>query len=106
MKIRVENGKPVVGKSGRSYFSFWIRISDGMFTHSESGWKYFPDTQTVSAPSVMKGKDGGGKAKFINTTKPNPAFFNEVRAQAEGYFDGESLTAPTEEQTEVVDASV
>jgi hypothetical protein len=100
MKIRVENGKSVTSQKGRSYFSFWLRVTDGPFALGVAGWKYYPDTKTISSPSQLKGKVKSGGPKFINTSQPNPAFFNEVLAQAQAYFDGESLTNPVMEAEE------
>lgn len=94
MQIRIEGGKLMSGGK-RPYFTFWAHAAQGPKSITVSGWKYFPDTQTISTPSVMK-----GQGRFVNTTRVSKEFYNDVLAQATQYFAGWSTTDTPETETE------
>lgn len=96
MTIRIENGKLITpeGKQKREYYSFWVHIFSGKDSISISGWKYFPDTQSISSPSVMK-----GQGRFINTTKTSKEFFNKVLYEATQYFSESQVIDSVQEET-------
>ena len=76
--LMVEGFKPQETKAGRKYYSFWVKILLGEMFISIAGWKYFPDLDTVSSPSIGKGQEKG----FFNTCKMNVAFYKAVQQKA------------------------
>jgi hypothetical protein len=80
--ISIEQITEQVSKTGRSYYSFWVRLNFNGRAISSGGWKYFPDKQTLSSPS--QGKEGG---RFFNTTKLNPQMYNDILAVAARTFE-------------------
>ena len=100
MKINVHGQKYVCDHQGkpikRPYYSFWVDVFSGPQMMSVSGWKYFPDTQTISSPSVYKG-DG----KFFNTTKLTKEMFNRVAQVAAAHFADNPDQEITQEEEEV-----
>ena len=92
MFIAIENAVPQKAKTGRVYFSFWAKLffdDEGSRAISVSGFKYFPDTKSVSTPSINK-----GDTKFINTSKLTAEMYNDIRQAAENAIDSQ-LTRTT-----------
>lgn len=79
MFVAIDNIAPHEARNGRRYFSFWAKVyfDDNRFM-SVSGFKYYPDTKTISTPSVNKGDE-----KFINTAKLSALLYNDIRSAAE-----------------------
>lgn len=79
--ICLENASAQTSRQGRQYFSFSVRLLAGDIFLSTVGWKYYPDSQTISTPSQAKG-DG----KFINTVKMSATLYNRVQDEARRFF--------------------
>ena len=80
--MMIENPKWVQGQK-RGYFAFWVRLLDKDLSIAVSGFKYFPDSRTVSSPSNCKG-DG----KFVNTTKLSAELYNLIMTKAQEMLGG------------------
>lgn len=79
MFVAIDGIAPQRSQSGRRYFSFWAKLYfDDELSINVSGFKYYPDTKTISTPSVNKGGD-----KFINTAKLSGKMYNAIREAAE-----------------------
>lgn len=79
MFVAIDNIAPHIARNTRQYFSFWAKVYfDNETFISVSGFKYYPDTKTISTPSVNKGDE-----KFINTAKLSAKLYNSIRSAAE-----------------------
>lgn len=78
MYVFIDNAVPQKAQSGRRYISFWARVLIGTEFISIAGFKYFPDTKSVSTPT--QGKGGG---KFVNLTKMSGGLYNAIAQAAE-----------------------
>lgn len=71
------------------YWSFWVRFMEGPDGISVSGWRYWPDRQSLSTPSVYKG------GRYWNMTKVQTTTYNRVKEEIERL-----LNIPRSEATE------
>ncbi len=87
MTLFVEKPKLVVSQAERKYYCFSLRILEGEFSLSVSGWRYYPDNRTISTPSQYK-----GQGKYVNTVNLTAETYNIVQDVAIKMFGGSDVS--------------